>query len=281
MNLNTFRVFLTVYEKKSMTQAASELHLTQSGVSQHIHSLEDELGFALFERVNRKLFPTARAAELYTRGKRGIQEIEAAVGEVKQIETLPRGTVKIGMPVEFGNNVAIPKLAEFGKKYPDVNFDITMDFATVLSGMVLRGELDFALIDRFRVDPTLKLERVADEVLVLCGLKSYVKKFGPVRYTSKYFDPIVRNWFRHHLSRHNIPIRVRAHVFDVQGVAKFITSGFGLGVLPADTVARIGQDLHVFEGKHLPLKNEICLAYLPLKDRPLAQKMAQALFIGS
>ncbi len=87
-------------------------------------------------------------------------------------------------------------------------------------------------------------------------------------------EPIVRNWFRHHLHRANIHIRVRAHVFDVQGVSKFITNGLGLGVLPDNTVDKLlkeGVDLHIYDGKLAPLKNEICLTYLPLKDRPLAQ----------
>src|SRR4051812_31662460 len=130
MNLNTFRVFLTVFERRSMTQAASQLHLTQSGISQHIRSLEEELGFDLFERVGKKLFPTAKAVELYTRGKKGVTEIEAALGDIQRKEEFPRGTVKIGLPVEFGNNVVIPELSKLGAKNPDVDFDITLDFAT-------------------------------------------------------------------------------------------------------------------------------------------------------
>jgi DNA-binding transcriptional LysR family regulator len=287
MNLNTFRVFLTVYEQRSMTLAASFLHLTQSGISQHIRSLEEELGFPLFERVNKKLFPTAKASELYSRGKKGVLEIENALSEIQRKEAAPRGRVRIGLPVEFGNNVVIPELSKLGVKNPDVDFVITLDFATILSGMVLRGELDFALIDRFDVDPALKVETVASETLLLCGLRSYVKKFGPVKYSTGYFsklhyvdyqagEPIVRSWFRHHIHRHNINIRVRAHIFDVQGISKFIRSGLGVGILPDYVVAKLereGVDLHVFEGKRAPLKNDMCLIYLPLKDRALALKM--------
>jgi DNA-binding transcriptional LysR family regulator len=286
MNLNTFRIFLTVYERRSMTQAATQLHLTQSGISQHIRGLEEELGIALFERVGKKLFPTAKASELYNRGKKSVIEIEAALSEIQRKEESPRGLVRLGLPVEFGNNVVIPELSKLGAKNPEVDFEIALDFATTLSGMVLRGELDFALIDRFDVDPSLKVETVASETLVLCGLKSYVKKFGPVKYTTGYFsqlhyvdykagEPIVRSWFRHHLHRHNIDIRVRAHIFDVQGIAKFIRSGVGVGILPDYVVSKLeneGTDLHIFEGKRAPLKNDMCLIYLPLKDRALAQK---------
>ncbi len=86
-------------------------------------------------------------------------------------------------------------------------------------------------------------------------------------------EPLVRNWFRHHIHRHNIHIRVRAHIFNVQGISKFITSGLGLGVMPDYVVSKLqkdGVDLQAFEGKRAPLKNDICLIFLPLKDRPLS-----------
>lgn len=287
MNLNTFRVFLAVHEAQSMTQAAAALHLTQSGVSQHIKALEQELGFALFERVGKKLFPTAKASALYRKGRKGLSEIEAAVRDVRQQVEQAEGLVRVGLPVEYGVSVMVPALARLGKKHPGLDFDITLDFATVLSAKVLRGELDCALIDRFQVDPALELETAGSETLLLCALKSYVKNFGPVKQNSAYFsrlnyvdyqagEPIVRSWFRHHLSRPNLEIRVRARVFDVQGIAKFIRAGLGAGVLPHPVVERLqseGVDLHVFEGKKAPLKNEICLIQLPLRDRPLAQRL--------
>ena len=287
VNLNTFRVFLAVCERQSMTSAAAALHLTQSGVSQHIKALEQELGFPLFERVGKKLFPTANGNHLFRRGSKGLAEIEAALREVRLQEEVAEGLVRVGMPVEYGNNIVIPGLSRLGVKYPGLDFNVILDFATVLSGMVLRGELDFALIDQFRVDPALRFETVGSETLLLCGLKSYVKQFGPFRHSSAYYsrlhyvdykegEPIVRSWFRHHLRRHNLDIRVRAHVFDVQGISRFIREGLGVGVLPHPVVERLkknGYDLHVFEGQKAPLKNEIGMIYLPLRDRPLAQRM--------
>jgi DNA-binding transcriptional LysR family regulator len=270
-----------------MTSAAAALHLTQSGVSQHVKALEEELGFPLFERQGKKLFPTANAAFLYQRGRKGLMEIEQAVGEVRKHDLAAEGLVRVGLPVEYGNNIVIPGLAKLGKKHPGLDFAITLDFATVLSQMVLRGELDFALIDRFKVDPALQVDLVESETLLLCGLKSYVKQFGSVKYTSAFFsqlqyveykegEPIVRSWFRHHLHRHNLEIRVRARMFDAQGIAKFIREGLGVGVLPHHLVERLkgeGVDLHVFEGKRAPLKNEICMVHLPLRDRPAVQKL--------
>ncbi len=287
INLNTFRIFLSVYESQSMTIAAASLHLTQSGVSQHVKALEQDLGFPLFERVGKKLFPTAKASLLYKKGHKGLLEIESAVREVKVQEEEAEGLVRVGLPVEYGVSVVVPELARLAMKYPGLDFDITLDFATSLSEMVFKGELDFALIDRFHVNPTLEIETTGSETLLLCALKAYVKEKGPVKHNSAYFsslhyvdyqvgEPIVRSWFRHHLNRHNLEIRVRARVLNVQGISKFIGAGLGAGVLPHSVVERLqseGLDLHVFEGRRAPLRNDICLIQLPLKDRPLAQRL--------
>ncbi len=67
INLNYLRVFECVFRTGSMTTAAQELHLTQSGVSQHIRSLEDVLGIRLFDRIKKKLIPTTTADILFKR----------------------------------------------------------------------------------------------------------------------------------------------------------------------------------------------------------------------
>ena len=75
INLNQLRVFESVYRSKSMTHAARELHLTQSGVSQHIKALEDVLELKLFDRIKQKLVPTPSAKELYASTAKSFEDI--------------------------------------------------------------------------------------------------------------------------------------------------------------------------------------------------------------
>ncbi len=75
-------------------------------------------------------------------------------------------------------------------------------------------------------------------------------------------EPFLRRWLQHHLRRKNIRLRVRAHIMDVQGLAKFILSDLGAGILPDHLVKKLkqeGHELYVFEGKGSPLINEIQL----------------------
>src|SRR4051812_20430381 len=122
LNLNHLRVFETVFRTRSMTEAGRELHLTQSGVSQHMKALEDAMGVKLFDRVKQRLVPTTHAATLYKACSESFRGLEQAVSQVKSGDRQLVGTVGIGMPIEFGNNLLLPLIAEFARKHPNVKF---------------------------------------------------------------------------------------------------------------------------------------------------------------
>lgn len=275
-NLNHFKVFMAVFETRSMTTAAELLHLTQSGVSQHIKALEEDLGFELFSRVGRKLIPTATAELIFPDIETAFVAVAARLEKLSGRELEPEGMVRIGMPIEFGVNVLTPQLAALGRKYKKISFEITLDYASVLSQALLKGELDFAFVDETPLDRRIDYKAVASEDLLLCASREYMAGKPRVTYTQNYFEgleyidyrghePILRRWMLHHLKRKNLRLDVRAHIMDVQGVAKFISCGLGAGVLPdhvAGKLKRDGVDLYVFEGKAKPLRNEIRLIRL-------------------
>lgn len=61
LNINQLKIFESVYRLKSMTLAAQELFLTQSGISQHIKSFEESLEITLFIRNRTMLYATYEA----------------------------------------------------------------------------------------------------------------------------------------------------------------------------------------------------------------------------
>ncbi len=281
-NLNHFKVFIAVFETGSMTEAATWLHLTQSGVSQHIKALEQDLESELFTRVGRRLIPTAVAKQLHPDLERAFNAVNDRLTKVMGKEQEPEGEVRIGLPVEFGTNVIVPQLVKLGQKYPKISFQITLDYGSVLGKMLVNGLLDFAYVDEAPMDRRIQYQAVASEELHLCCSRDYLSKKPKVKYSQTYFEgleyieykgsePILRRWMLHHLKRKNLRLNVRAHIMDVQGVAKFISSGLGVGVLPEQMLFRLkneGVDLYIFDGKLKPLKNEIRL--IRLKGEALA-----------
>ena len=276
LNINSLRVFERVYATKSMTAAAKELGLTQSGVSQHIKNLEQSLGKVLFDRLKHKLVPTRNADELAKSCHRHLLAIERALRQITgQTEKL-RGEVRVGLPLEFGNNFILPLLTQIGRLHPEVTFQIKYGHASEMNGLLLRGEIDFAFVDSFALDTQINLTPVWDETLALCMSQEYKKhlfgKKDPAHAVSSYDQldfvdyvegaPVLAMWFKHHLKKPFIP-NVRANLMDVQGMSRIIREGLGAGILPLHVASRINTQykniLYVFEGSKKPLTNTISL----------------------
>ena len=276
INLNLLRVFESVYRCKSMTKAASELFMTQSGVSQNIKSLEDLLDIKLFDRIKQRPVPTDKAKELYQCCLKNLYEIESTLSALTGSEGQLTGDIRVGLPLEFGNNKVIPLIAKFGKNNSEVNFHIKYGHAVEMNQLLVKGDLDFAFIDDYSVDRQIKVEKVVDEMLVLCCSQDYFKNIGPEeKNSSKYYceldyvdyvegAPVLKLWFRHHLK--SVPtIKFRANLMDVQGIGRIICEGLGAGILPLHVVKRLkseGNVFHIFKGSGKPFLNRISIAHL-------------------
>ncbi|MEK7987655.1 LysR family transcriptional regulator, partial [Burkholderia contaminans] len=70
--LQTLRAFETAVRLQSFTRAADALALTQGAVSQHIRTLEAQLGYPLFTRERNGATPTHAAHALALQVRQGL-----------------------------------------------------------------------------------------------------------------------------------------------------------------------------------------------------------------
>lgn len=276
VNLNHLRIFEVVYKTRSMTAAAQELHLTQSGVSQHMRNLEDVLGIKLFDRIKQRLVPTSDADALFRQSSKGLMEIEHGLWSVTGKDQALTGTVSVGIPLEFGHDVVLPLLSRLQLDHPGIRFRFEVGLAPRMIELILSGKLDFALIDEFTGDRRVRTERVYDEVLELCVSADHFKKKATKGQDKAYFEslpyvsyetgePLIRSWFQHHLRKSNLKLDVRAYVQDAYCVSQVVLGGAGAGVLPGSLLKKLqdmGRNLYAFKGSGKPLKNGISLAWI-------------------
>ncbi|MBL6991459.1 MAG: LysR family transcriptional regulator [Bacteriovoracaceae bacterium] len=278
INLNLLRVFECVYRTKSMTDAAKELHLTQSGVSQNIKHLEEILDLQLFDRVKQRPIPTYKAHGLYKKTSIYLYELESAIAELTGQEEELSGCVSMGFPVEFGNNLIIPILANLALKHPHISYKIKYGGLSTLSEMLLKGEVDIAIFSGVgALDKQIENVAVRDETMILCCTKDYFEATGgKKKFDKDYFESLeyvelledaalVKSWFRHHFNVTRPNIKVRATLMNVRGVARMITAGMGVGILPQHTIERLqneGHKLHLYNQDTKPFVNTISMAFL-------------------
>lgn len=281
MNLNELRVFSNVYDKLSMTKAAQAMHLTQSGISQHISSLETNLGVKLFDRLNKKLYPTPAGRALYETCKRSFENLEGTLQEIKGGSESLIGTLHIAMPQQFGANIIAPLLGEFSQLHPLVRFNLKFSYSQNIVSDLQKGELDIGFIDEFYTNSLVEHKAVYTETLELVILKKLLNNYPKYRHHKKYYEslpyvdyeadkPLALGWFQHHLGTERMKLNYKAFVPSTGGVATLIASGMGAGIIPAHVTKLLtDSDLHVFQSRSkVPLRNTIHLAYL--KGRTLS-----------
>ncbi len=135
--------FLTLYDEMNYRRTAEKLNMTQPGVTQHIHYLENYYGVKLFEYNGRQLSRTKQAEQL----KRHFESVRAEEISLKEdfVQT-DKLHLRIGATKTIGEYVIVPEVRKFllqGNHSLDLIVDNTKTLLTLLS----HGELDFAVIE--------------------------------------------------------------------------------------------------------------------------------------
>ena len=96
-------------------------------VGRHVRALEDALGTQLLNRTTRRQSLTEAGRIYYERSKSVLAELEAADESVAQMRSVPRGTLRIDVPVTFGAACLAPALPEYLAGYPKIRVEMTLN----------------------------------------------------------------------------------------------------------------------------------------------------------
>jgi LysR family transcriptional regulator for bpeEF and oprC len=126
MDLRTLAIFVKVGDRKSFVRAAAELGMGQSGVSNAIHRLEDELGVQLLVRTTRSVNLTEDGAAFLERCRQILADLDEARQTLRHARTQPSGRLRIDLPTSFGRLKIVPLLGAFRAAYPALTLAVTL-----------------------------------------------------------------------------------------------------------------------------------------------------------
>src|SRR5260370_18170294 len=95
MTLEQLRIFIAVAERQHVTQAASELHLTQSATSAAIAALESRYGIKLFDRVGRGIALTQTGRDFLNEARAVLARAKAAAQVLNYLAGLNPGPLSL------------------------------------------------------------------------------------------------------------------------------------------------------------------------------------------
>ena len=137
------QTFLTLYDEMNYRRTAEKLNMTQPGVTQHIHYLENYYGVKLFEYDGRTLSKTKNAQRL----KKYFDSVKAEETDIRESFT-PTDTMHmtVGATKTIGEFVIVPEIRAF-LQAPNHNLDLIIDNTENLLHMLEKAQIDFAVIE--------------------------------------------------------------------------------------------------------------------------------------
>lgn len=164
MEIKQMEAFCMAAEKKSFSEAARALYLTQPTISSHIRSLEQELGCTLFKRTHKQVLLTPEGTRLYPYLRRIIDLKEEAL---REMNAPLAATVTIGAST-IPSGYLLPELmSAYRTDHPNVYFHIRQSDSAAVEEMVKDGLVDFGITGRKCPDPHLVSRPLCTDHLVL------------------------------------------------------------------------------------------------------------------
>lgn len=142
MDTRQLKYFLDVANCLNFTKAAQQNHIAQTAMSQNIISLENQLGFKLFNRTNRNVEMTYMGEAFYQEALQIIRTVERAENHMKNIASGNEGMIRIGFQGEHESRFLPQMIQKFRRRYPKVIPELVQALPSNLGRMLSSGELD-------------------------------------------------------------------------------------------------------------------------------------------
>lgn len=143
MEIRTLRSFIAVADAGGFSEAATRINLTQSAISRHVKSLEDELGAQLFIRQTKRAILTESGTELLGRAKRLVRDADDCSEHIKALNGPLTGELRIGVGSFIEPYIRIAAL-KMMRRYPGVRLNVEFGKACRLNQMLREHKLDIA-----------------------------------------------------------------------------------------------------------------------------------------
>ena len=166
--LRQLEVFLTIARCGNLTQAASQLAMSQSAASSALKDLENQFDLQLFDRIGRRL-------QLNEQGKALQPKAQSLLEQAGEIERMllnhdDAGHLAIGATLSIGNYLAVGLVAQYKSRYPQADVRLEVNNTHNIVEQIRRFELDVGLIEGEINDSELDIQTWrTDELVVFCS----------------------------------------------------------------------------------------------------------------
>ena len=168
MDTRQLSAFCEVVDRKSFSQAAEHLGVTQPAVSLQVRSLEERVGQRLLDRSGRRVEPTEAGISLYRHARRLLQLEQQMLDDLAEGETgTLHGTLAIGASTGPGAHLVPLLLCEFQSEHPDLRVSLSISDTHTVTEQVAARELELGIVGAHGRHRSLDFEPLSLDEIVL------------------------------------------------------------------------------------------------------------------
>lgn len=273
-DLQRMAIFARVVEAKGFSEAARRLGISKSVISKQVTQLEKSVGARLLNRTTRAMSLTEAGAVFYEYCARIVEELEEAKQAVGQLQSGPRGLLRVSAPVAFGTMHVAPALADFLALHPDVQVDMEIKDRFV---DLADERFDVAIRITREPGPNLVARRLATVNRKICATPAYFKRHGIPRtprdlerhncLTYTYFNPQDPWRLRGPEGDISVAASGNLRLNDDEALSEAVMKGLGIALLPTFIVGKELQArrLKAVLSEYVPPERHIYAVYLPTR----------------
>jgi DNA-binding transcriptional LysR family regulator len=169
MDTRQLAAFCEVVERRSFSDAAARLGVTQPAVSQQVRALEQRLGTQLLDRSGRRVEPTEAGLRLYRGAQRMLAFEEQLLEELGEPEGPLRGTLEIGASTGPAAIVLPLLLCEFQRDNLELRVELSVSDTQSVVELVADRRLELGIVGAARRHRSVAFEPFfRDEVILVC-----------------------------------------------------------------------------------------------------------------
>ena len=169
MTLEQLRIFVAVATREHVTQAARELHLTQSATSAAVAALKARYQTRLFDRVGRRIVLTAAGKAFLVEAKAVLARAAAAEIVLDDLAGLKRGRLALAASQTIAGYWLPAFIHRFHDAHPAITLGLSIGNTEQVAAQVRDGSADLGFVEGDIDDPLLAAQPVAEDEMVLVG----------------------------------------------------------------------------------------------------------------
>lgn len=261
MELRQLRYFVRIVETGSMGNAALDLNIGVSALSQQMAKLESELAIRLLQRTSRGVTPTNAGLAFYSQAQLALRHADDAILAAREARL--SGHVSVGMAPSTASILGIPFIHAMRENYADVRLHVVESLSGNLERMIHTRQIDLAIV--FQKEKILRWSArpILEERLFLIGAPPLLASITQENISPAQLAhiPLIMPSQGHGLrgrldaicQEHALNLDIVAEIDGLALLMHAVRSGLGATLQPGAAISHIDQQALRVIGVHNPI----------------------------